>query len=103
MAMPEPGPHYCLAGKTTSGQGVGSTTGQNCGIGHFHRNPFGSLPGNQTRYALLSRRSVRDDLRGTMVGKTLSCTVSLVTTTLATSSRLGVAVMRGSRDSSLIR
>ncbi len=42
--------------------------------------------------ALLSRRSARGGFRGTMVGRTLSCTVSRVTTTLATSSRLGDVV-----------
>src|ERR1700761_4002289 len=53
-------------------------------------------------YALLSRRSAREGLRGTIVGSTLSCTVSLVTTTLATSSRLGMSYITGSRTSSMI-
>ncbi len=56
----------------------------------------------RSAYALLSRRSLRDGLRGTIVGKTLSCTVSLVTTTLATSSRLGMSYITGSRTSSMM-
>ena len=59
----------------------------------------GSLTGGQ---ALLSRRSARVGLRGTMVGSTLSDTVSLVTTTLATSSRLGMSYITGSRTSSMM-